>query len=299
MSVECLGYLGLGVRDAEAWGKFATDVLGLMPSRDGGEVLQLRLDDQIWRIEVESTKASDKDDVSFLGFEVSGPEGLKAMRTRLSDAGVVISDGASTSIASRGVMDMFSCRDPDGLQVEVYYGRMLRTEIPFVSPKGFSFVTGEQGLGHVVLATANICAMRSFYRDLLGFRLSDTVALPGGDGFVDVEFYHCNSRHHSLALIPFAMPNRLHHFMLEVSTLDAVGFARDYVDQMQAEIVLDIGRHTNDQTISFYSRMPGGLIFEVGYGGIHIDESSWRVTRHEAAHTWGHKGPSTIPTSKS
>jgi 2,3-dihydroxybiphenyl 1,2-dioxygenase len=299
MSVKCLGYFGLGVSDPQAWGQFATDVLGLMPSAEDGEALRFRIDDQAWRIEVESGKTGDEDDVTFLGFEVSGPDGLKALRTRLSDAGVVTSDGEPTLITARGVMDMFTCSDPDGLQVEIYFGRMMRTEIPFVSPKGFSFVTGEQGLGHVVLSTANVDAMRSFYQDLLGFRLSDIIRLPGGDGFVDVEFYHCNPRHHSLALVPMAEPNRLHHFMLEVSTLDAVGFARDYVDQAQAPIVLDIGRHTNDQIISFYARMPGGLIFELGYGGIQIDDSTWRVMRHEAAHTWGHKGATTIPMSKS
>lgn len=299
MSVKCLGYFGLGVSDPKAWSQFATDVLGLMPSAEDGEALRFRIDDQAWRIEVESRKTGDEDDVTFLGFEVSSPDEHKALRARLNDAGVVTSDGEPTMITARGVTDMFTCHDPDGLQVEIYFGRMLRTEIPFVSPKGFSFVTGEQGLGHVVLSTANVDAMRSFYQGLLGFRLSDTIRLPGSDGFVEVEFYHCNPRHHSLALVPMAMPNRLHHFMLEVSTLDAVGFARDYVDQADAPIVLDIGRHTNDQIISFYARMPGGLIFELGYGGIQIDDNTWRVTRHEAAHTWGHKGATTIPMSKS
>jgi 2,3-dihydroxybiphenyl 1,2-dioxygenase len=299
MSVTCLGYFGLGVSDPLAWGKFATEVLGLMRSAADGNGLRFRNDDQVWRIEVNSAKAGEPDDVSFLGFEVASRDELAALRARLREAGVVTMDAEPSVINTRGVTDMFSCRDPDGLLVEIYWGRMVRGELPFVSPNGFSFITGDQGVGHVVLSTANIDAMRTFYRDLLGFRLSDIIGLARGENHVvEVEFYHCNPRHHSLALVPVPMPNRLHHFMLEVSTLDAVGFARDYVERAQAPIVLDIGRHTNDQVISFYARMPGGLIFEVGYGGIQIDDRTWRVMRHTAAHTWGHRGTTTIPSTK-
>ncbi|MBN9634385.1 MAG: VOC family protein, partial [Actinobacteria bacterium] len=42
-----------------------------------------------------------------------------------------------------------------------------------------------------------------------------------------LEFYHCNARHHTLALIPAPMPKRMHHFMLQANTLDEVGFALD------------------------------------------------------------------------
>ena len=40
--VRCLGYLGFGVSDFDAWNTFATKVLGLMP----GEGLRYRMDSQ-------------------------------------------------------------------------------------------------------------------------------------------------------------------------------------------------------------------------------------------------------------
>ena len=47
-----------------------------------------------------------------------------------------------------------------------------------VSPYGHRFVTGEQGLGHVVLSTHDDEASLRFYRDVLGFGAS--YAYPSG-----------------------------------------------------------------------------------------------------------------------
>jgi biphenyl-2,3-diol 1,2-dioxygenase len=170
----------------------------------------------------------------------------------------------------------------------------LRTETPFKSPVGVSqFVTGTQGLGHAVLSTKDIAKARHFYQDLLGFRLSDTIRMRmGPQAHFDMEFFHCNPRHHTLALIPLPMPKRLHHIMLQVPTIDAVGFALERAEAAQTPITSTLGRHTNDQMVSFYARTPAGFEVEFGYGAIEVDDATWRVTRHDKPSTWGHKRPS-------
>jgi len=50
-----------------------------------------------------------------------------------------------------------------------------------------------------------------------------------------------------------------------------------------------LGRHTNDRMVSFYARAPSGLEVEVGYGAVNLDETSWRVSRHDKTSIWGHK----------
>ena len=288
MSVASLGYLGFKVKDPDAWDAFATGVLGLMPA--AGEGRRYRLDDLAWRIAVESGEA---DDLAYVGFEVAGAAELEAVREGLVEGGVAVGNGDPERLAERQVLGLLSCQDPDGLQVEVFYGPTLRTEAPFTSAAGVTaFVTGDQGLGHVVLATSDIAASRRFYQDLLGFRLSDIIRMQPNPQFgFDMEFFHCNPRHHTLALMPVAMPKRLHHFMIQVPTLDAVGFALERATAAGTPITASLGRHTNDRMVSFYSRTPAGFEVEFGQGAIEVDDQTWRVSRHDRPSSWGHKRP--------
>ena len=287
MSVGSLGYIGLKVKDPDAWAGYATGVLGLMPGEVTG---RYRLDDMAWRIAVE---AGEADDLSFMGFEVAGSAELEAVRGRLAEGGVAVGNGDPALLAERGVLGLITCQDPDGLQVEVFYGPTLRTETPFASPAGVTgFVTGEQGLGHVVLSTRDMAAARHFYQDLLGFRLSDIIHMQPSPQFgFDMEFFHCNARHHTLALMPVPMPKRLHHFMVQVATVDAVGFALQRAEACGTLIMAGLGRHTNDQMVSFYSRTPAGFEVEFGQGAIEVDDATWRVSRHDKPSSWGHKRP--------
>jgi len=289
MTIGSLGYLGLKVKDPGDFETFATHILGLMPvGRDGA--IRFRLDELGWRIAVEQREV---DDVAYLGFEVSGGAELEDIRKRLQEAGVEVEVSTKELISAREVVDLISCKDPDGLTIEIFYGPTLRTETPFASPAGVSgFVTGTQGLGHVVLSTKAVAAARRFYQDLLGFRLSDTIRMRmGRDLFVDMEFFHCNPRHHTLALIPMSMPKRLHHFMLQVSSLDAVGFALERAQAAKSPITMTLGRHTNDRMVSFYTRTPAGFEVEFGFDAIEVDDATWRVTRHDRGSSWGHKRP--------
>lgn len=287
MSIGSLGYIGLGVKDPAAFDAYAREVLGLMPGEAPG---RYRLDDLSWRIAVE---AADADDLVFAGFEVGGPAELADLRRRLDAAGILATDGAPELCAQRQVLGMLCCQDPDGLPVEIFYGPTLRTEAPFASPAGVEgFVTGDQGLGHIVLATRDMGAARAFYQDLLGFRLSDVIHMQPSPQFgFEMEFFHCNPRHHTLALIPVPMPKRLHHFMLQVRSLDAVGFALERANAAGVPITASLGRHTNDQMVSFYSRTPAGFEVEFGQGAIEVDDSAWRVARHDRASSWGHTRP--------
>jgi 2,3-dihydroxybiphenyl 1,2-dioxygenase len=290
MSIESLGYLGIKTKDPRAWCEFATRVLGLMPAEAAGEARRFRLDELAWRISVEQ---GDADDAAYLGFEVAGRAELEATHDRLTKGDVTVVDGNPDLLAERGVLGLISCKDPDGLTVEVFYGPTLRTETPFVSPAAVaSFVTGTQGLGHVVISTKDIAAARHFYQDLLGFRLSDTIRMKmGPQASFEMEFFHCNPRHHTLALIPLPMPKRLHHFMVQVPTLDAVGFALERAEASQTPITSTLGRHTNDRMVSFYARTPAGFEVEFGFGALEVDDATWRVTRHDKPSSWGHKRP--------
>lgn len=288
MSIGQLGYLGFRVSRIAAWEVFLGQGLGLMPGQSSTLGPRFRADDLAWRIALEP---GSEDDLSYVGFEVTGADALDTMRRRLVEAGVDIGNDDPALRQERGVMDLITCHDPNGLRVEIFYGPTLRREIPFVSPVGTGgFVTGDQGLGHIVLISENVDALRRFYIDVLGFRLSDIIRMQvAPESALQAEFYHCNSRHHTLALVGARSSKRLHHFLLQVPGLDAVGLALDRMATVDAPITQSLGRHTNDQMVSFYVETPSGFEVELGCGAIDVDDATWRVSRHDRTSIWGHR----------
>ena len=288
MSVASLGYIGFEVSDLKAWDSYMTGFLGLMPGRSNGASARYRMDDRAFRLQIDEGKA---DDISFIGLEVETWEGMQALRGKLDKEGVKYAPASDNLKAERGVRDLIVLTDPAGLQVEIYVGATALTSVPFNSPAGVSgYLTGEQGAGHVVLASEKMDEVRDFYTRLLGFRLSDTIGIAIAPDFtLTLEFYHCNPRRHTLALAPMPAPKRLHHFMVEMATMDDVGFAMDRVEKCGVKQTMTLGKHSNDQMISFYAATPSGLEVEVGTAGIAVHDEVWRVTHHEVTSMWGHK----------
>jgi len=291
MSVASLGYLGLQVSDPSAWRRFAVETLGFMQAAARSDADRYRIDALAWRVAIE---AGIRDDLGYVGFEVTSAEALAQLRARLEHGGVPVERGSAALAEARGVVDLIVCHDPDGLRVEIFLGPTLLSEQPFISGAGPShFITGEQGLGRIVLSTPDLAAFKSFYCGMLGFRLSDVIRMKvGPDRAIDLEFFHCNSRHHSLAVAPLAVPKKLLHFMVQVETIDEVGLALERVIAAGHPVSRTLGRHTNDQMVSFYARTPSGFEVEYGYGAITVDDATWRVARHDSISVWGHKADS-------
>jgi len=288
MTVRALGYLGLAVKDPRAFEAFATGVLGLMPASPANGAWRFRMDERCWRFHVEQGESNE---VAFLGFEVAGSAELEVVAASLREGGVAVQYCDAPRRAERGVLGLISCQDPEGLTVEIFYGATLRSEAPFASPAGVArFMTGDQGLGHVAMATSKIDETRRFYQDLLGFRLTDIIDIRLGPEFVlQLEFFHCNRRHHTLALAPIPTSRRLQHIMIQAPTLDDVGLAFERALLAGAPIAQSLGRHTNDRMVSFYVESPAEFQFEFGFGAIDVDDATWRVTRHDRGSSWGHK----------
>ena len=91
---------------------------------------------------------------------------------------------------------------------------------------------------------------------------------------LEVRFFHCNGRHHSVALAraPFEMPQCLHHVMFEANSRDDVGAAFDRAWEAGLPIPNGLGRHDNDGMFSFYVQSPAGFQVEVGHGARQISE---------------------------
>jgi 2,3-dihydroxybiphenyl 1,2-dioxygenase len=285
--IDQLGYLAFEVDDLDLWETFATDVLGLAVARRRDGALSLRMDGHAQRFFLHAGPA---DDLAAVGWQVADQAALDKIVARLRAAGCEVDEAPAAEVEARQVEGMFWTRDPAGLRVELYFGPAM-ADAPFVSPKVRSgFVADQHGLGHLVLSSPDDAATAGFYRDLLGFRLSDRITCEFYGHPVDITFLHTNPRHHSLAF-GGPQPKRLHHFLLETRSVDDVGMALDRAIKGGVRIAQMLGRHPNDKMLSFYAFTPSGFQFEFGCGGRLIDDSAWTPVVHDRISEWGHHPP--------
>lgn len=286
--ITSLGYMMFEVSDVPAWQNYAEGFLGMMPGDDADGAKTYRIDNRSWRF---ALKEGPADDIALIGLETADAASLETVKHHLTQIGIAFTAGDVALKKARGVIDLITLTDPAGMTVEVFYGATERHDRPFFSPIGVSrFRTGDQGAGHVVLQSAKVAEMRDFYVTGLGFRLSDTIGLKlSADFTLMLEFYHCNPRHHTLALTPVPAPKRLHHFMVEMGALDDVGFALDRIQPCKVKQQLSLGKHSNDQMVSFYAKTPSGFEVEVGWGGVEVDDRIWSVSHHDKMSIWGHR----------
>jgi 2,3-dihydroxybiphenyl 1,2-dioxygenase len=289
-AVTQLGYLGIGVSNLDAWREFATAVLGMEIADTAGDgSIYLRMDEYHHRFVIHP---GGNDDVAYTGWQVKDEAALEEIGERLGEAGVAVEHGSSADNDARRVLGLIKLKDPNGIPTELYYGPLINFETPFTSPRAISgFVTGNQGLGHIVVIPQNVDESLHFYRDLLGMRISDIVEAEVAPGVkLRFPFLHCNPRHHSIALIPAPLPRKLQHFMVQLNSVDDVGSTYCLCEDRGERITAGLGRHLNDQMFSFYLRSPSGFDIEYGWGARTVDDATWQVQKHAGASVRGHKG---------
>jgi 2,3-dihydroxybiphenyl 1,2-dioxygenase len=288
-TISQLGFLAFEVSSLADWERFAGEVLGLGVTRvDGG--LELRLDRHARRFFVTEGPA---DDLAAIGWECADDAALDAAVARLRAAG---HDVVAGDAGARKVARLFALRDPSGIRTELYTGPELGE--PFASSLVRSgFVAGDQGLGHLVISATDEAATARFYQELLGFRLSDRITCDFHGHAVDITFLHTNGRHHSLAY-GGPQPKRLHHFLVEVGSIDDVGLALDRTLAAGLRLFQTLGRHPNDRMLSFYAFTPSGFQFEYGCGGRQVDDATWQPTVHDRISEWGHHPPELLRPRK-
>ncbi|MEV6562276.1 iron-dependent extradiol dioxygenase HsaC [Nocardia sp. NPDC051756] len=292
MGIRSLAYLRIEATDMAAWREYGLKVLGMIEGKGGNpDALYLRMDEFPARLVI---VPGEKDELQISGWETANAAELQDIRTRLEAAGVPYKEGTAAELADRRVHELIRFDDPSGNTLEAFHGAALEHR-RVVSPYGHRFVTEEQGLGHVVLSTKDDQAALEFYRDVLGFRLRDSMRLPPqmvgrpADGDPAwLRFFGCNPRHHSLAFLPMPTSSGIVHLMLEVEDADDVGLCLDRALRKKVRMSATLGRHVNDKMLSFYMKTPGGFDVEFGCEGLEVDDNDWIARESTAVSLWGH-----------
>jgi 2,3-dihydroxybiphenyl 1,2-dioxygenase len=282
-----LGYLVLEVPDPHILTPVFADVVGLLPGEPTAE------GDSTWRNDRRANRlfvqGGPANDAIAIGLEVTDAATFDAVVAGLRAVGAEV---AERDGSGRRVQRLAGTTAPWGLEIEVVLG-LADAPGPFSSelvPGGF--LTAGVGFGHVVFATTAFEESHAFLTRGLGFAQSDwleTELAPGVD--LEVRFYHCNRRHHTIALAraPFDLPQRLHHVMFELTQRDDVGAAFDRAWSTDLAIPNGLGRHDNDGMFSFYLQTPAGFQVEVGYGARVITDGWDDNRRYDRISAWGHQ----------
>lgn len=276
-----LGYIGIRSTRLDDWSTYASHLLGMQPVDRAGAVRAFRMDDRKQRLIV---TGDEGEGLAFLGWEAADAAALDRLAARLEGQGVAVRRASRALADERHVADLITFQDPMGDRLEVFHGPALATD-PFVPGRPISgFQTGALGMGHAVLNVENVETLLPFYRDLLGFRVSDYGLKP-----YKLYFFHINGRHHSFAMVGSGKAG-LHHFMLETRSLDDVGQGYDLAQLEDGRVAYTLGRHTNDHVTSFYTHSPSGFFVEYGWGGTVIDPATWQPHEtHAGPSLWGHE----------
>lgn len=295
--IRGLGYLKVQTRDIARWRELTVDALGFqVGSGPNPEGLYLRMDERRSRLAV---LPGDADRVLAVGWEVRDQFALGKVVRAVEASGRAVKTLSQAEADERGAEEVVVFDDPAGTPTEVFFAPIL-DHSPLLTGMGQRFVTGEQGMGHVVLPTTCMDETVTFYTEVLGFLPRGAIRLGGGAADAPprrVRFMGVNQRHHSLAVCP-APQNEdpgLVHLMVEVDSLDAVGRALDSVNRSGFSVSSTLGRHTNDQMVSFYVRAPGGWDIEYGTEGMLVDERHYTAEEITADSYWGHDWSASEP----
>ncbi|CCD91904.1 putative Biphenyl-2,3-diol 1,2-dioxygenase (23OHBP oxygenase) (2,3-dihydroxybiphenyl dioxygenase) (DHBD) [Bradyrhizobium sp. ORS 375] len=281
MEITALGYIGIKSSQAEQWGGMATELLGMQRIDRAAGMQAYRMDDRKQRLIVDG---SGDDGLAVMGWEVGDAAALARLAGRLENNGVKVVSGSQALADERHVTELISFQDPAGHTLEVFWGAALAPD-PFRPGRPISgFRTGPLGMGHVVLNVEEVEPLLTFYRDLLGFQVSDFGLTP-----YKLYFFHVNGRHHSFAMVGSGR-RTLHHFMVELGSLDDVGQGYDLAQLEDGRVAYTLGRHTNDHMTSFYVNTPSGFFIEYGWGGRVIDPATWQPHEtFDGPSLWGHE----------
>ncbi len=265
VQVTELGYMGLGVKDLDAWKHFATQIAG-MELCDEGEPDRCYLRMDYWHHRLVLHRDSS-DDLMYLGFRVAGGEEFREMQRQLADAGIEFRIGSPEEADERRVLEVLKLSDPGGNPVEIFHGPEVDASKPFHPGRRMHgrFKTGAGGMGHCIVREKDTEAAYRFYR-ALGMRGGVEYKIRFGKHVVAPVFMHCNERDHTVAFGLASPERRINHLMIEVDNLDDVGMTYDLVRREKIPVHIVPGKHSNDHMLSFYFRNPSGWMWEYGWG---------------------------------
>lgn len=264
------GHVQLRVLDMDEAVVHYRDRLGLIEvDRDDSGRVYLKGWTEIDKFSVVLREA-DEPGMDFMGFKVTSPEVLPALRKELLDFGCQVEDIPAGELNGCGSRIRFD--SPTGHWFELYADKEqtgkwgVSARNPDAWPEDLKGMKATR-FDHCLLYGDDLDGSLRLFTDVLGFDLAEEVM----DGELRIaQFLSCSMKAHDIAWVRHEEKGKFHHASFFLNTWEEVLRAADLISMH--DIPLDIGptRHglTHGQTIYFFD--PSGNRSEVfcdGAGG--------------------------------
>ncbi len=252
-SVIALRGIELGVADLDRSAKFYGDIWGLDELAPDGETRHFRATGA--EHHVLTLRQSAKAGLLGVYFAARDRDAVNRLHAKARAQGV---DTAETPAQQpRGGGYGFHLRTPDGVSLNIS-SEVVRHH------DSISDRSRPTKLTHVVLNSARIPEQVAFFRDVLGFRLSDSTQR--------MEFMRCGADHHSVALAHGNGPS-LNHMAFEMPSIDGLMRGCGRVIEKGFSLEWGVGRHGPGNNVFSYFVDPDGFVVEYTAEVDQIDEA--------------------------
>ena len=224
-----------------------------------------------------------KASVNRVNFAAADSANVDALHAKLSGLGVTTDDDPK-NISGPGGGYGFGFTDRDGLNYAVSSDMATHSDTEMEGDRPFK-------LSHVVLNSNKVEDQTDFYRDVLGFRVSDRTER--------MNFIRCSPDHHSIAFAHNEGPS-LNHAAFEVPDFDALMTGSGRMKQKGFPVQWGVGRHGPGNNVFGYFFEPNGMVIEYTAEVEQVDEAAY-VTgtpedwakRVQGPDRWGFADPPT------
>jgi catechol-2,3-dioxygenase len=201
VQVTRLAHVGLQAHSLSAQAEFYNDRWGLERVDESGREMFFRADGPDHH--VLTLTETDQSGLHHVALQVPNLEDIDRAHEELLARGVEIVTPPTQDLEP-GVKRALRLRDPDGFLVELVAG------VETVSDPFKHQDVKPTALNHIVLNVRDQAASENFYREALGFKLTDRFV--GG-----LSFWACNANHHTLAFAQARDGNpAFHHAAFEM-----------------------------------------------------------------------------------
>ena len=175
---------------------------------------------------------------------------VDALHAQAKGLGANILDAPQDLPAIAGGGYGFALASPEGQRITISAGVAEHTDHE-------QDVSKPERLSHVVLNAAKYDEQKAFYRDVLGFRMSDTTDY--------MDFLRCCEDHHSVA-VARANGACMNHMAYELPNMEGLMVGAGRMKQSGFDIGWGIGRHGPGDNVFSYFVEPNGFVTEYTTG---------------------------------
>jgi catechol 2,3-dioxygenase-like lactoylglutathione lyase family enzyme len=260
-----LRHVGLAIPDYERQLAFYTGTWGLTTVAEDTGIAFLAAEGSPERYVIRLRKDADKR-LDLVSFGAASETDVDALAEHLISKGVGIArEPGATGTEGGGYGLRFF--DLDGRTIEVSASVATRQHRKIEERESIPV-----RLSHVVLNGTDPDRTARWYADVLGFRLSDTLA--GEDMGTVMNFMRCNPRHHSVAFARGPHVS-LHHVSFELRGIDEFMRGAGRVLRSGTRMVWGPGRHLAGSNTFAYFLDPQQNTIEYTTELEELDEDSW------------------------